>query len=237
LHVPIVTDVDSYETVASVIARTLTNHGFDVKRAEPPWWITAPSNILLYVDPTSFGAYVPQRFAYYTGETLDAALYPNGLLLRGTEQDTAWAHGVVVEALTATPGLQTFEPGAQNIETQIRRVWQVYRQYPDAHRNSPALSARLMEIADEICRLPVTYDEWQIVYRQALQLGRALNGESQLLEASSGTPAKEVTVDPEISSEAVLATPNEKAGAARARLLSTRELLADITSKGRAGHD
>ena len=36
LHVPIVTDADSYETVASVIARTLTSHGFDVKRAKPP---------------------------------------------------------------------------------------------------------------------------------------------------------------------------------------------------------
>jgi putative superfamily III holin-X len=38
-------------------------------------------------------------------------------------------------------------------------------------------------------------------------------------------------MDPEVSLEAVLVTPNEKAGAARARLLSTRALLADITGK------
>jgi uncharacterized membrane protein YqjE len=194
--------------------------------------MTAPSRLLLWVDSTRFRAYVPRRFAYYQGEQLEAALYPNGLLLRGREQDTAWAHGMLVEALTATPGLQTFDPGAQDIEKQIRRVWQVYRQQPEAHRNSSALTARLEEIGDDIRRLPVAYDEWQIVYRQALQLGRALHGERQLLTAASDTPTPEVTMEDHlVSSATVTASPSEQAGAARARLLSTRELLADITSK------
>ena len=232
LHIPLVTDVDSYEAVATEIARTLTAQGFAVTAAPPPWWMTAPSRLLLWVDSTSFRAYVPRRFAYFRGEQLEVALYPNGLLLRGKEQDTAWAHGILVEALTATPGLQTFDPDAQDIEKQIRRVWQVFRQQPDAHRSATALVGRLEEIGEEIRRLPVSYDEWQIVYRQALQLGRALNGERQLLVASSDSSTSEVPMeDHVISSEPVLASPIEKAGAARARLLSTRELLADITSK------
>jgi hypothetical protein len=231
LHIPLVTDVDSYEAVAAEIARTLTTQGFVVTAAPPPWWMTAPSRLLLWVDSTSFGAYVPRRFAYYRGEQLEAALYPNGLLLRGREQDAAWAHGMLVEALTATPALQTFDPGAQDIEKQIRRVWQVYRLQPEAHRNSSALTARLEEIGDEIRRLPVAYDEWQIVYRQALQLGRALNGERPLLTASDTSTPEETMEEPLVSSETLMASPIEKAGAARARLLSTRELLADITSK------
>src|SRR5262249_2410587 len=100
LHIPLVTDMNSYEAVASVIARTLTDHGFAGTEAIPPWWLTAPSRLLLWVDSTSFRAYVPRRFAYFRGEQLEAALYPNGLLLRGKEQDTAWAHGILVEALT-----------------------------------------------------------------------------------------------------------------------------------------
>ncbi len=215
LHIPVVTDADSYEAVASEIERTLTGHGFDVQPATPPWWMTAPSRILLWVDSASFAAFVPRRFAYYGGRELEVALYPNGLLLRGPEQGTAWAHGVLVEALTATPGLQTFDPGAQDIEKQIRRVWQVYRERPLAHRDSHALVARLTEIAQEIRQLPVPYDEWQIVYRQALQLGRALHGERQLLEVASDTPVPEVTMDRIVSRET----------------LSTRELLADITGK------
>jgi hypothetical protein len=230
LHVPLITDADSYDPVASEIARTLTAHGFQMSRADPPWWMTAPSRILLWVDSTSFGAYVPKGFAYYRGARLEAALYPNGLLLRGREQDTAWAHGMLVEALTATPGLQTFDPGAQEIEKQIRRVWQVYRENPEAHRQSSALSGRLTEISQEIRQLPVAYDEWQIVYRQALQLGRALAGEHQLLERTS-RPAEADTMDETLPEEAVMTTPISRAGMARAENLSTRELVAEIMGK------
>src|SRR4029453_10492317 len=106
-------------------------------------------------------------------------------LLRGGAQDTAWAHGVVVEALTAPPALQTFAPRAQDIERQIRRVWSVYRENPRAHEHSSALSGRLEEIAGDLRRAPVPYDERRVVYRQALQLGRALGGEGQLLEVAS----------------------------------------------------
>ena len=95
LNVPLVTDVGSYEAVASEIARTLTRDGFEVSRADPPWWMTAPSRILLWADSKSFGAYVPRQLAYYRSEQLDAALYPNALLLRGAEQDTARAHGLL----------------------------------------------------------------------------------------------------------------------------------------------
>jgi hypothetical protein len=69
----------------------------------------------------------------------EVLLYPNGLLLRGSAQDTAWAHGIVVEALTAAPAFQTFDPGAQELERQIRRVWSVYREHPAAHEGSAAL--------------------------------------------------------------------------------------------------
>jgi hypothetical protein len=230
LHIPLVTDVNSYEGVAAEVARTLTSHGFEVSPAEPPWWMTAPSRILLWVDRASFATYVPRRFAYYRGQRLEVALYPNALLLRGDAQDAAWAHGVLVEALTATPGLQTFDPSAQDIEKQIRRVWQVYRQNPEAHRHSSALSARLTEISHEIYRLPVTYDEWQIIYRQALQLSRALGGERQLLEQTinpKGVPEHART----LQEEDVMATPIARVGAARAENLSTRELVAEITGK------
>jgi hypothetical protein len=94
-------------------------------------------------------------------------LYPNGLLLRGPERETAWAHGIVVEALTDAPAYQIFSPEAQDIERQIRNVCSVLRRDPPARQASPWLAARLEEIADEIRQLPVDYDEWPIVYRQA----------------------------------------------------------------------
>jgi hypothetical protein len=110
VHVPLVTDAQGYRVVAAEIERTLDRHGFSVDIAEPPWWVTAPSRILLSLGGPSFREYVPERLAYFRGTQLEVILYPNGLLLRGPEQDTAWAHGVVVEALSDAPALPDLRP-------------------------------------------------------------------------------------------------------------------------------
>jgi len=222
LNVPLITDAKGYEVVAKVVAVTLSRHGLDVQPAEPEWTATAPSRILSLFGGLSFREYVPERFARFRGPRLDVMLYPNGLLLRGSEQDTAWAHGLVVEALTDTPAYQTFDPSAQDIERQIRSVWSVFHQNPAAHVGARSLEARLDEIAREIRELPVGYDEWQIVYRQALQLDRALRGRPQLLEATAAT--KDVWVSSQPRQETNMTNGN-------ARALSTRELIVEITEK------
>jgi hypothetical protein len=227
LQIPLVTDKANYQTVATEVARVLTVHGFSVREAEPGWWMTVPSHILRRLGGPAFRDHIPERLAYFWGERLEVALYPNGLLLRGSAQDTAWAHGIVAEALTGAPALQTFDPRAQDLERQIRRVWSVYRENPPAHQGSNALGRRLEEIVAELGGMPITYDEWQIVYRQALQLGRALGGERQLMEvaASPGHPtdpkqrvAKEESMEP-LKTECP------------ARDLSNRELISEITTK------
>jgi hypothetical protein len=227
LQVPLVTDRDHYQQVAAEVAQVLTLHGFPVRQAEPPWWLTLPSQILIRLGGPAFRDHIPERLAYFQGDRLEVALYPNGLLLRGTPQDTAWAHGIVVEALSAAPALQTFDPRAQDIERQIRRVWSVYRENPSAHRNSSALSGRLEEIAGDLRRAPVTYDEWQVVYRQALQLGRALGGEGQLLEVTS--PDRGADMDGGAIQEEEMTT--SRSANSSARDLTNRALISEITGK------
>jgi hypothetical protein len=95
-----------------------------------------------------------------------------------------------------------------------------------AHAASPWLETRLEEIARDIRALRVGYDEWQIVYRQALQLGRALRGQRQLLEEAGGDEVARIHTSVK---EAHMATPrNDIANAEAARALTTRELIAEI---------
>ena len=226
VQVPLLTDKESYQPVASEIARVLTQHDFPVQAATPGWWMTLPSRILLRLGGPAFRAHIPEHLAYFRGDRLEVALYPNGLLLRGSVQDTAWAHGLVVEALTAEPALQTFDSRAQDMERQIRRVWAVYRENPTAHEDSAALNGRLNDIAKELGRAPLTYDEWQIVYRQVLQLGRALGGERQLLEVASPNHRAngDRTAEENRMTTSTSTTPN-------ARELSNRALISEITGK------
>ena len=226
VQIPLVTDAQGYEDVASRVAATLTRYGFEVRPAKPGWWMTAPLHILAKLGGPSFRDYVPHRLACFRGPRLEVVLHISGLSLRGSEQDTAWAHGLLVEALTDAPAYQTFAPGAQDIERQIRSVWAVIRQNPAAHEGAPRLEARLQEIAREIRELPVGYEEWQIVYRQALQLGRALRGEPQLLSATVTENTSEVDESiQEVDMKAALPQRDPT------RDLSLRELITGITEK------
>src|SRR6266446_6602587 len=214
--------------VTSPVRRLLSivRRQVEVQAVEPLWWVTAPSKILFRFGGPSFRDYVPERLACLRGPRLEAVLYANGLAMRGSAQDTAWAHGLLVEALTAAPAYQTFDPGAQDIERQIRSVWAVFRQNPAAHVGAAALEARLDEIAREIRKLPVGYEEWQVVYRQALQLDRALRGEKQMLEATVAADGLETPGSPQ---EAHMRP--ETANGEDTRALSVGALINEIMGK------
>src|SRR5262249_51778224 len=85
-----------------------------------------------------------------------------------------------------------------------------------AHERALPLLSRHDEIAAEIARRPLTFDDWQVVYRELLQLGRALEGNRQLLDV---TLPKEKFMEP--------ATPRTPFDAAT-QSLSTRQLLAQL---------
>jgi Putative Actinobacterial Holin-X, holin superfamily III len=209
---------------AHLVAETLRRHGVDIAAAEPPWWSSLPSRILLQVGRSAFAGYVAELAAYFRSPDLEVTLYPNALLLRGSAGETARAHTLVIEAVTGHPDMfQTITPSAQEIERQVQRVWAAYRVNPDAHENAPALLSRLDEITRETAQYPLPFEDWQVIYRQVLQLGRALTGHRQILEQtlpeeSSMTPPTDATTHSALDHEA--------------RSLSTRELVSRLLKAG-----
>jgi hypothetical protein len=225
-YIPLVTSPRTYSQAAARIEAVLNDHGFALQPATPGFWTRAPLRVLRWFAGDSMQNFVPDRLAYLRGDALVAALYPSGLLLRGSSDDTALAHGLAVEALTNTDAYQTTDADAQQFEREIRRVWRVFELNPAAHESSPWLVARLEEIARDLTRSKIPYDDWQIVYRQILQLSRALRGEAQLLD---GKPQREG--DAMSTQQEWLNEDEFQASAAAGAGLSTTELLKEITSK------
>src|SRR6185312_14629304 len=83
-------------------------------------------------------------------------------------------------------------PETQALEKELRRLWKIYDENPAAHAGSRILLARLDEITRALGELAVSFDDWQIIYRQILQVERAVRGERQLLEdeAPAATPGE-----------------------------------------------
>jgi uncharacterized membrane protein YqjE len=181
-HVPCVLQDGDYDEVAEQIETVLKAAHLDVQRTEPSWWLAGPSKVLRKLGGRALRGFMPDRVAYWKGPSLELAFYPSDVLIRGEKGHTARTHGLLAEQLARSPGLQTFDPKAQELERQIHRVWGVYDERPQAHRNSRALRGRLAEIATELNDLPIEYDDWQVLYRQLVQLDRALDGDRQLLE-------------------------------------------------------
>jgi uncharacterized membrane protein YqjE len=180
-YVPLIVGKDGYEPTVNRIRSVLAARGHDVARRPPTTWMRAPLAILRRLGGDALDAFAPGQLAYLVGPGLEIVIYPSSLLIRGSPQRVTISHGLIMETLAKADAYQTVDAGAQDLEKQIRRVWAALERDPRAHVRSPWLEQRLTEITARLGRLAAPYDEWQIVYRQALQLGRALHGEPQLL--------------------------------------------------------
>jgi membrane protein len=183
-YIPLIVEPKAQPETAAIIESVLTRHGYAVRREEPGWSMKAPGAILGTLGGGSFSHFVPQQIEFFKAPNLEVVINPGGVTLRGRENATSKAHGLIAEAMTRTSALQSLDPLAQVVERQIKDVWKVFAENPAAHAGSAVLKARLAEISREIANLRVPYEQWQIVYRQALQLARALDGRGELLDES-----------------------------------------------------
>jgi len=187
-HVPCILTGDEYDAVALHVEQVLHGAGFELSRSEPSWWLSGPSKVLLKLGGKALRGMMPERLAYWQGPHLEVAFYPSDVLVRGERGNAAYAHGLLAEQLARGPGLQTFDAAAQELERELRAVWRLYEQAPHPHRASRVLVRRLQQISAKLATLPLDYDDWQVVYRQAAQVGRAISGQTQLLESLNLSP-------------------------------------------------
>jgi hypothetical protein len=187
--IPLVTDVAAYHEVAARVVEALNRHDITLHASEPSWWVKAPLRILAWFGGAAFSGFVPARIEHFTAPGLDLSFYTSGILLRGAGPRVTWAHGLIAETAVHSSGLETMSGAAQDVEREIRRLWKVVDDSPAAHANAAPLLARVKEIARDLGTITVDYEEWSVLYRQLLQVERAVRGERQLLdESSKSTP-------------------------------------------------
>ena len=180
--IPLITNESAYHQVAETICDVLNRHGFALRPAAPGWWVAAPIRILTSLGGDAFRSYVPSQLEHFVSPDMELSLYPSGLLLRGKAHCVTWAHGLIAESVVHTDGLQTVDPKAQALEKQIRRVWKTYDTAPAQIVGSENLVQTLEQLSGDLGRLEVDFDDWQVLYRQILQVGRAIHGQRQLMD-------------------------------------------------------
>lgn len=181
-QVPLVTHSSVYHEVAALVVAALGRHGYNLQPARPGWWIWVPTAILLKLGGDAFRGYVPDRLEYFRDGPLEASLYPNGLLLRGPKDKVTRAHGLVSEALSHTEAMQTMDPQAQALERRIHSLWDYFDRDPIGNVGSEELRAAVMRLGSDLAQADIGFEDWQILYRELLQLDRDLNGQPPLID-------------------------------------------------------
>ena len=191
LTIPLLVEREEYESAAETVRETLERGGMPTRREEPPWLLTAPSRVLRGLGSRTLKDRIPKDLRFYRGKDIDVVVNPNGVTVQAEKERAARAHALISEKATLGPGLQTVESEAQKLERRVKDVWMVFARDRRSHARSDVLLGRLDEIAKELAETYVPFDDWQVLYREILQVARAIRGRPQLLGTERGESMSE----------------------------------------------
>jgi hypothetical protein len=165
-HIPIVIKPDGYERVAGELEDAVDGAGLELTRARAPRALEAPSRLLAAVGGASVRRLVPDRIVMLRARDLEVTIHPSDVAVAGSKEAVARARAAVANRLTKTEAYLTASEESQEIEDALRAL-----RHPadtdDALATLEAIDARL-------ARLTVPYEEWEVLYRQRLQIERDL---------------------------------------------------------------
>lgn len=180
-HVALVIQPGGYATVVADLERALDDAELAVDPRDAPGVLTVPGRLLGTVAGPAIRAMVPDRLIQLRGEGLEVGLYPSDIAISGDKTRVARARAAIASRLTATSAWMTTSAEGQEIEARLRRLSgsQVAGGTPGTRAGTgPAAradaAAELASIDAALATLAIDHDEWEVLYRERLQVERDL---------------------------------------------------------------
>jgi hypothetical protein len=164
-HVAVIVQPGGYERVASDIERTLDAAGLGIARGKAPVVLELPSKLLAAVGGESVKRLVPDRLLVLRSRELEVTLHPSDIAISGTRQSVARARAAIASELPFTAAYLTSSEEGQQIEDVLRAV---------AEGRAPG--GALAAIDERLASIVIPHEEWEVLYRERLQVERELRG-------------------------------------------------------------
>ena len=168
-HVPVIIPPEHYAVVVEEVRHALEMGGRVTSPQRAPWMLRFPTAILTWFAGRSLGGVSDVTLQRLVSARMEVLLHPSDLVISGPETDVAHGRAVLAERLTVTHAYLTWTKEANEVEDQLRLVWQDLA----AHR-AAAASDRLTSIERKLHELTVPYEEWEVLFRQTLLAQREL---------------------------------------------------------------
>jgi hypothetical protein len=110
---------------------------------------------------------VPDHLVQLNGRDIEIQLYPSDVALAGKEVVVNRSRAAMASRLASTSAFMTTSEEAQAVEEKLQGI---------AHRGhiDERTQLDLLAIDDRLAHLEVPYEEWEVLYRQRLQIERDL---------------------------------------------------------------
>jgi hypothetical protein len=181
VRIPALMDRTKTSGIMATLAEVLQQHGIALRPAKAPWYMTAPSKIMLKIGGAAFASMANEHVEYRANDGLAVTVLANETVLRGKPELVGRARALCAEVYAPRPVIQTFDAEARDLEAHIKRAWSIYLEQPRAHRRSNVLERRLRELSAEFAAKTLPWDDWQIIDGLLLRFDRALRGHEPLL--------------------------------------------------------
>jgi hypothetical protein len=187
-HVPLVVLPGRYDDVAADLDAAVTTAGLDVEPRLAPAYLAMPARWLAAVAGTSAASLVPDRMIRLQGRDLDILIYSMDLLVSGKPKAVARARAAMASRLTTSAAHLTVSAEAQAIEDRLAALAGRTDKETDTGPRpfDDATAAAFEAIDNELANIQVPYDEWEVLYRQRLQVERDLRAGAMAGQAVVG---------------------------------------------------
>ena len=193
-HVGIVVSPGQYEAVAADLDAALTAAGLELEVRPAPASMSVPAHLLASVAGGQVRALLPDRLVSLHAADLDILIYPSDLLISGREPTVARARAAMATRLTTSAAHLTTSAEGQSIEDRLRALAPAPSRDDEGMAVVAPVHPELAEIDHELATLALPYDEWEILYRERLQVELAMR-EASPPSVPGATAAASVVAD------------------------------------------
>ncbi|MEJ7749559.1 MAG: hypothetical protein WKF56_09670, partial [Candidatus Limnocylindrales bacterium] len=186
-HVPMVIQPGMYDQVADDLDKAVGAAGIEVVPRAAPAYMSKPARWLASVAGSGAASLVPERLIQLDGKDLDILIYPMDLLISGKPEVVNRARAAMASRLTTSAAHLTIASEAQEVEDRLMALAQPKAATPgEPARFDEAAASELAAIDLTLADIPIPYEEWEVLYRQRLQVERDLRAGAMAGEAVIG---------------------------------------------------
>ena len=173
-HVPVVVKATDYFGVLSEMQTMLQKAHFETRQTLASWLLRWPTKVFTFFAGNSVADLVADQLTVLQSPKIEVLLHPSDLVIRGKERDVMRVHALLTEHLTFTKAYLTWSKEAHCLEDRLLDLWEDMSSESKSLASTDA-DARLDDLERELNTAPLSYEEWEVLFREKLLVERKVH--------------------------------------------------------------